>query len=173
MSSTYENCISLYPQVLFFVLLLWCYAYHISYAYAFIGYIGNSVVNGILKQTFRSLIGEAGNRPIPHEPIGAFDNLIISVWPEHAQNRAYGFPSGHAQSIGYVLAFVHQFLWKKWHPLALIALLIVSLHLMHTRIFYKRHTFIQVLVGGLCGIATFRMFHWYWYWHLHLHWPTS
>lgn len=162
MRSTCEKCISLYPQVLFFVLLLLCYMYHITYAYALLGYIGNSIVNGVLKQSFRSIIGQAGNRPNPHEAIGAFDNLIISIWPEHAQNRAYGFPSGHAQSIGYFVAFVHQFLWKSWHTLALITLLLTALCLMYTRIFYKRHTFIQVLFGFLFGIATFHAFHWYW-----------
>jgi len=162
MSSTYEKCISLYPQVLFFVLLLLCHMYHLSYAYALIGYIGNSVVNGALKQLFRSLIGQAGDRPVPHAAVGAFDDLIISIWPQHAQNRAYGFPSGHAQSIGYVSAFLHQFFWKKWHPLAIISHILIASYLLDTRISYKRHTFIQVLFGFLFGIAVFHMFHWYW-----------
>ena len=162
MSSTYEKLIGLYPQAIFFVLLLLCYVYQISYAYALIGYIGNSIVNGALKQMFRSIIGDAGNRPIPHDAIGAFDGLIVSIWPQHAQNRAYGFPSGHAQSIGYFLAFVHQFLWKKWHPITLTLHLIIAAYLMHTRIYFKRHTFVQVLFGFLFGIAVFKMFHWYW-----------
>ena len=160
MSSIYKNCISSYPQVLFFVLLILCHAYHISYAYAFIGYIGNSVINGILKQTFRALIGDTGSRPVPHHSTGPFDDVIAAVWPEHKNNAAYGFPSGHAQSVGYFLAFAHQFLpWRSWHPAGIVAALVIAAFLMHTRIYYKRHTFVQVLFGFLFGIATFRAFH--------------
>jgi membrane-associated phospholipid phosphatase len=160
MKSIYEKCVGSYPQVLFFVLLILCHAYHISYAYAFIGYIGNSIVNGILKQTFRALIGDAGSRPVPHHSTGPFDDVIAAVWPEHMNNTAYGFPSGHAQSVGYFLAFAHQFLpWRSWHPAGTVAALVIAAFLMHTRIAFRRHTFVQVLFGFLFGIATFRAFH--------------
>lgn len=162
MSSTCEKIISLYPQVMFFVLLIICYTYHLSYSYALIGYIGNSIVNGVLKQSFRSLIGNEGNRPVPYHSSNMFDNLIVLVWPEHANNHAYGFPSGHAQSIGYFLAFVHEFLWKRWNSIALITVIMTALCLMYTRILYNRHTFNQVLFGFLFGVATFHAFHWYW-----------
>jgi membrane-associated phospholipid phosphatase len=160
MKSTYEKCMGSYPQALFFVLILLCYVYRVSYAYAFVGYIGNSIINGILKQTFRALIGDAGSRPVPHHSTGPFDDVIAAVWPEHENNTAYGFPSGHAQSIGYILAFVHQFLpWRSWHPAGIIATLGIAAFLMYTRIYYKRHTLVQVLFGFLFGVATFRAFH--------------
>jgi|688.fasta_scaffold49296_4 membrane-associated phospholipid phosphatase len=162
MSLTYEQCISSYPQLLFFALIILCHAYHVSYAYAFIGYIGNSIVNSVLKQGFRSIIGDAGNRPVPYSAAaGLFDSKIIAVWPEHKNNSAYGFPSGHAQSVGYFVAFAHQFLpWRTWHPAWIAVALSISLMLMWTRIAFRRHTAVQVLFGFAFGVATFRAFHW-------------
>jgi len=162
MSSTYEKIISLYPQFLFVVLLYLCYARDISYAYALIGYPGNSIVNGLLKQMFRNVIGHAGDRPEPHHSSNGFDSFIASVWPQHKANTAYGFPSGHAQSMGYYLAFVHHFFpWRSWHPVAIFAHLIIATFLMQTRIAFRRHTFVQVLFGFLFGIVFFHVFHWF------------
>lgn len=161
MNSTCEKCISSYPLLLFFALIILCRAYHVSYAYAFLGYIGNSVVTGGLKQLFRHTIGDAGNRPVPHHPANFFDDIIVAVWPEHRNNCAYGFPSGHAQSVGYFVAFAHQFLpWRTWHPAWIAAALSILLLLMWTRIAFRRHTAVQVLFGFAFGIATFRAFHW-------------
>lgn len=163
MSGPYETCISSYPQLMFFVLIALCYKYHVSYAYAFIGYIANSIVNGGLKQLFRHAIGPAGNRPVPYHPANAFDAAITSIWPEHKNNNAYGFPSGHAQSVGYFVAFAHQFLpWRTWHPAYIVAALAFTMYLMHTRIVFRRHTAVQVLFGFAFGVATFRAFHWAW-----------
>ena len=158
---TYEKCIGLYPQLIFFVLLILCHVYHVSYAYALIGYIGNSVVNGVLKQGFRYAIGDAGNRPVPYHPANTFDDAVATIWPAHKNNNAYGFPSGHAQSVGYFVAFVHQFLpWRTWHPVWIIAALAVALILMWSRITFRRHTATQVLFGFAFGVATFRAFYW-------------
>ena len=163
MSATYEKWISSYPQLIFFVLIALCHKYHVSYAYAFIGYIANLIVNGGLKQGFRYAIGDAGNRPVPNHPANAFDNAIIPIWPEHKNNSAYGFPSGHAQSIGYFMAFAYQFLpWRTWHPVWVVMALAVAMFLMHTRIAFRRHTAIQVLFGFVFGVAAFRAFHWIW-----------
>ena len=163
MNLTYKRFISSYPGVLFFVLLLLCHVYHVSYVYAFIGYIGNSIVNGWLKQWFRHTIGDAGNRPVPyqyHSAAGLFDSMIIAVWPEYNNTHSYGFPSGHAQSVGYFMAFAHQFLpWRTWHPVWIAAALSISLLLMWTRIAFRCHTAVQVLFGFAFGIATFRAFH--------------
>ena len=158
---TYEKCISSYPQILFFTLLILCHVYHVSYAYALIGYIGNSIVNGVLKQGFRHAIGDAGRRPVPYHPTNAFDDAVLAIWPEYKNNNAYGFPSGHAQSVGYFVAFVHQFLpWRTWHPACIIAALAVALTLMWSRIAFRRHTATQVLFGFAFGVMTFRAFYW-------------
>lgn len=161
MTPMHDNCISSYPHLLFFALIAMCHAYHVSYAYAFIGYIGNSIVNGGLKQGFRHMIGDAGSRPVPYHPFNAFDNAITALWPEHKNNSAYGFPSGHAQSVGYFMAFVHRFLpWRTWHPVWVVAALAFALCLMYTRIAFRRHTAVQVLFGFAFGVVTFRAFDW-------------
>jgi membrane-associated phospholipid phosphatase len=135
--------------------------YHVSYAYAFIGYIGKSIINPGLKQMFRHAIGDAGNRPAPYTPSNnAFDNAVSAIWPQYKKNIAYGFPSGHAQSVGYFLAFAHQFLpWRTWHLGWIVAALSIALWLMHTRIAIRRHTAVQLLFGFAFGVATFRAFH--------------
>ena len=163
MSSIYKKCISSYPQVMFFALLILCHVYRASYAYALIGYIGNSIVNVGLKQMFRYTIGDIGNRPVPYHPSGTFDNMISKIWPEHKNNTAYGFPSGHAQSVGYFMAFCYQFLpWRTWHLSWIVASLAVAMFLMHTRIAFRRHTTVQVLFGFAFGVATFCAFHLVW-----------
>ena len=157
MSLTYEKCISSYPTMIFFVLLILCQAYHVSYAYALIGYIGNAIVNGVLNQGFCHAIGDAGNRPVPHNPVKSFDDAFVAIW------QSYGFPSGHAQSVGYFVAFAHQFLpWRTWHLGWIVAALSISAWLMYTRIAFRRHTAVQVLFGFAFGVATFCAFHWIW-----------
>ena len=141
-------------------MLILCHVYHVSYVHVLIGYIGNSIVNGVLKQGFRHAIGDAGNRPVPYHHTNAFDDVVIAIWPEHRNNNAYGFPSGHSQSVGYFVAFVYQFLpWRTWHPFWIFVALTVALFLMYTRIAFRRHTAVQVLFGFAFGVATFRAFY--------------
>jgi len=160
MVSMHERCVSSHPQLLFFALIIMCRVYHVSYVYAFFGYIGNTIANGALKQWFRRVIGDAGNRPVPHHPKTAFDTAIVAIWPQYKNNNAYGFPSGHAQSVGYFVAFAYQFLpWRTWHPAWIAAALSIALVLMWSRVVYRRHTATQVLFGFAFGIAFFRAFH--------------
>ena len=148
MFSMYENIISSYLQMFMFVIIALCHMYQISYAYA-IGYIVNCGVNYGLKIGFRSFMGDAGNRPIPY-PIQI--NSLID------RPSTYGFPSGHAQSVGYFLAFAHQFLpWRSWHLGWIVAFLIAAAWLMYTRVAFRRHTSTQVLFGFVFGILVFRL----------------
>ena len=153
----YEKCISSYPYIMFFALVILCRMYHVSYVYA-AGYIVNTVTNYGLKLFFRDMMGSAGNRPTPYHPATPFvvgGILTSSV----SRANAYGFPSGHAQSVGYFLAFAHQFLpWRAWHPGWIVAALAVAGWLMHTRIALQRHTPVQVLFGFAFGIAVFQGF---------------
>jgi len=163
MGSIYEKCISSYPQMLFIALLILCHVYKISYAYAF-GYLVNVPINLGLKLLFRAIIGDAGNRPIPYHAINTFatfDTFVKLVSPTTIRNAdAYGFPSGHAQTVGYFVAFAHQFLpWRTWHITYIIAVLFIALLLMYTRIAFRRHTAVQVLFGFAFGVAVFRAFH--------------
>ena len=161
--STYEKYISAYPQVLFLIILIICYVYHVSYVYAFIGYFGNTIINNVLKQVFRYTIGESGARPTPYQYVTRFDNAIVELWPQYINNISYGFPSGHAQSVGYFMAFAHKFLpWRTWHPAYIVVALVVAMYLMHTRIVFQRHTAIQVLFGFAFGVITFKVFNWIW-----------
>jgi len=158
MISNYEKYISSYPHIMFIALIVLCHMNHISYVYV-IGYIVNIIANYGLKLGFRSMIGSAGNRPIPYHPAPPFvvGGIITS---SVSRANAYGFPSGHAQTVGYFLAFLHQFLpWKVWHPVWIIAALAVAGWLMHTRIAFQRHTPVQVLFGFAFGIAVFRLIH--------------
>ena len=155
MFSMYEKIISSYQQMLMIVIIILCHMYQISYTYA-IGYIVNIGVNSGLKIGFRGLMGDAGNRPIPY-PIPY--PIQISSFIDRA--TTYGFPSGHAQSVGYFLAFAHQFLpWRSWHPGWIVAAVIAAAWLMHTRIAFRRHTPIQVLFGFVFGILVFRLIRW-------------
>ena len=156
MISKYEKYISSYPHIMFIALIVLCHMSHISYVYA-AGYIVNIIVNYGLKLFFRSMIGSAGNRPIHYHPTNPF---VIGMTSAIGHANAYGFPSGHAQTVGYFLAFSHQFLpWRAWHPGWIVAALVVAVWLLHTRIAFQRHTLIQVLFGFVFGIAVFRMFY--------------
>lgn len=151
MFSMHEKIISSYPQLFMIVIIILCHMYQISYAYA-IGYIVNIAVNYGLKIGFRGLMGDAGNRPIPYP-------IQINSFMDRA--TTYGFPSGHAQSVGYFLAFAHQFLpWRSWHPGWIVAALIAAAWLMHTRVAFRRHTPTQVLFGFVFGVLVFRLIRW-------------
>lgn len=159
MISNYEKYISSYPHIMFIALIVLCHMNHISYVYV-IGYIVNIIANYGLKLGFRSMIGSAGNRPIPYHPTNSFVIRGIGMTSVIGCANAYGFPSGHAQTVGYFLAFLHQFLpWKVWHPVWIIAGLAIAAWLLHTRIAFQRHTPVQVLFGFAFGIAGFRMFY--------------
>jgi membrane-associated phospholipid phosphatase len=108
-------------------------------------------VNYGLKTGFRSIMGDAGNRPM-HYPVQT--NSLVG------RANAYGFPSGHAQSVGYFLAFAHQFLpWRAWHPGWIVAAVLVAAWMLHTRVAFRHHTVIQVLFGFGFGVLVFRLLH--------------
>jgi membrane-associated phospholipid phosphatase len=151
MHAMYKTCMKLYPQLLLIVIIALCHVRQISYVYA-IGYIINTCVNFALKIGFRALIGDAGNRP--SVPYLIQTNSIID------QVNSYGFPSGHAQSVGYFVAFVHQFWqWSAWHPVWIIAGLMIASWLLHTRVAFQQHTIVQVLTGFGFGIMVFQLVH--------------
>lgn len=148
----YKKYMELYPHMLLFVIIALCYVRQISYAYVIGYYIVNVYLNYGLKLGFRRLIGDAGNRP--SVPYLIQSNSLID------RANSYGFPSGHAQSVGYLVAFVHQFLpWRAWHPMGIVASLMVIVWLLYSRIALGRHTLIQVLAGFGFGILVFQLIH--------------
>jgi membrane-associated phospholipid phosphatase len=153
MSETREKIISSYPQVLFVALIVLCRVYRVSYLYV-VGFGANFVANCGLKLFFRRVMGSAGNRPVPYETHNALVPFTIR------SANAYGFPSGHAQTVGYFLAFAHRVLpWRTWHPAWIVAALLAAAWLMWTRVAFQRHTPVQVLFGFAFGVAVFQAVH--------------
>lgn len=146
MGSVYEKCMNAYPLVLFAALVGVCMSRRLTYLYA-VGYAANTVANYGLKLFFRQVIGPIGNRPLT--PILLIGNSVRNA-------DSYGFPSGHAQSVGYFLAFAHHVLpWRSWH--AVIGLLLAA-WLLHARVAFRRHTPVQVIAGFAFGAAFFHAF---------------
>ena len=149
---SYEQWMNAYPQVLFVALIISCRLHNVSYIYA-LGYLLNTLVNCGLKLFFHGTIGSAGNRPVPYRSPTPFNIGFIDC-----ANR-YGFPSGHAQSVGYAVAFAHQVLpWRSWHPAWVLAGVLVAAWLLWTRVAFRRHTVTQVLFGFAFGVAWFAAF---------------
>jgi membrane-associated phospholipid phosphatase len=156
MVAMYENLMNAYPQVLFVALIILCRVHNVSYVYV-LGYLLNALVNYGLKLFFHSTIESAGNRPIPYRSPNIFP-FMGNIGFIDCANR-YGFPSGHAQSVGYAVAFVHQVLpWRLWHPAWVVAGVLAVAWLMWTRVAFRRHTVTQVLFGFAFGVAWFAVF---------------
>jgi membrane-associated phospholipid phosphatase len=129
----------------------------VSYLYV-LGFGANLVANCGLKLFFRRVMGSAGNRPVPYETHNA---IQPAVYGAIRSANAYGFPSGHAQTVGYFVAFAHRVLpWRAWHPAWVVAALLAAAWLMWTRVEFKRHTPVQVLFGFTFGVAVFQSVQW-------------
>jgi membrane-associated phospholipid phosphatase len=154
MGSVYEKCMNSYPLVLFAALIGVCMSRRLTYLYA-VGYAANTVANYGLKLFFRQLIGPIGNRPLPYRPHNPLTPIPL-IGNSVRNADSYGFPSGHAQSVGYFLAFAHHVLpWRSWH--AVIGLLLAA-WLLYTRVAFRRHTPVQVIAGFAFGAAFFHAF---------------
>jgi len=73
--------------------------------------------------------------------------------PENLQISKYGFPSGHAACMGV------WFLWE-WNnkPEFPIVIFIISLIVAFSRVYYKCHTLLQVIVGYGIGMLCIYLF---------------
>ena len=157
MTQMHEKCISSYPLGLFIAMIVLCKVYRVSYLYV-LGFGANLVANCGLKLFFRRVMGSAGNRPVPYETHNA---IQTAVYGAIRSANAYGFPSGHAQTVGYFVAFAHRVLpWRAWHPAWVVAALLAAAWLMWTRVAFKRHTPVQVLFGFTFGVAVFQSVQW-------------
>jgi len=164
MGQLYEKCISSYPLVLFIALVVLCNVFRVSYLYA-AGFGVNLLVNCGLKLFFRRAMGSAGNRPVPYETHNAIQTAVCSAVPfldgAIRSANAYGFPSGHAQTVGYFVAFAYRVLpWRAWHPAVVVAALLAAAWLVWTRVAFRRHTPVQVLFGFAFGVAVFQAVQW-------------
>jgi membrane-associated phospholipid phosphatase len=115
--------------------------------YYTIGIFFDNIFNLFLKGIFK--------QPRPSEDLRKF-NLALTqgkrfVFKEGIPHDMFGMPSGHTQSAIFSTIFI--FLALKKMNLFYIYLFI-SLLTISQRIYFKHHTFFQVIVGGLVGIVT-------------------
>jgi len=68
---------------------------------------------------------------------------------EFHNSEAYGMPSGHCQTVFFSLVFFYMV--TRSIPLLLIMLFIAMCTIVQ-RLFYRKHTLMQVIVGAIIGI---------------------
>lgn len=113
---------------------LWCRKmYLISYVLFF---ALNSFLNGILK----NIIKQA-------RPSGQIYLNDHDVVPNTAPSK-YGMPSGHAQSVGYSITFLHLVVHS---PAVLYVSLFIGALTVYQRFKYRRHTLTQLFAGLVVG----------------------
>jgi len=114
---------------------LWCRKiYLISYTVCF---ALNSIVNSVLK----IVIQEAR----PSGQIYLNDHDIV---PSSVPSK-YGMPSGHAQSVGYSIAFLYLVVRS---PAVLITTSFIGALTVYQRFKYRRHTISQLFIGLVIGV---------------------
>ena len=94
----------------------------------------NQGTNGLIKQICQ--------QPRPENPI----NIVKH---DATTNPCLGMPSGHAQSV--MFATTYLYFYTK-NPILLMVGVITSLLTITQRLVYRKHTPIQVFVGGTLGI---------------------
>jgi membrane-associated phospholipid phosphatase len=131
-------------KVLFLLTIVFLYNKKTYLLFYIVGAVLNYILNSILKLIFR--------QPRPDENMKLFqlemNQREYIDWKEY--NR-FGMPSGHSQETAFSLIFIIMVLQNtKITALYLIIMLLT----MFQRIYTKKHTFIQVLVGGAIGLCT-------------------
>lgn len=117
--------------------LIGCYALlnRTIYLMTFVfGSFVNVFVNFYLKDVFRE--------PRPERPIKFLDSGTL------IGNNYYGMPSGHAQCVAYVAAFLYLAKVRVEFVCIIIAVLILT---VYQRWKYRRHTIMQLIMGSIIG----------------------
>ena len=94
----------------------------------------NQATNGLIKQIIQ--------QPRPENPV----NIVKH---DSTTNPNLGMPSGHAQSVTFATTYLY-FYTK--NPILLIISITTSLLTISQRLVYRKHTPLQVFVGGTLGI---------------------
>jgi len=105
-----------------------------------IGYIGNEILNMILKRLFQ--------QPRPDEERKDIFNMEIKYGEKIDSNR-YGMPSRHAQSVFYSTVFVQLVLKKPWITVVYFC---ISLLTLYERKESNKHYITQLMAGSMIGI---------------------
>jgi membrane-associated phospholipid phosphatase len=145
----------------YIILLILLYFNNISYNYIFKLFINDLIINKTLTNLiFKPLIGNktipilgTGIRPPGAMNCGSFrDNLFNStIIP--SISKSYGFPSGHAQTMGYFMTFIYSHFRN--NPLIFLPFLLYSIYISYTRVQLGCHTVQQVIAGYIFGILSY------------------
>lgn len=114
---------------------LWCRKIYL------ISYTGFFALNSILNSVLKIVIQEA--RPSGQIYLNDYD-----IVPNSAPSK-YGMPSGHAQSVGYSIAYLYLVVRS---PAVLIITSFIGALTVYQRFKYRRHTISQLFIGLVIGM---------------------
>jgi membrane-associated phospholipid phosphatase len=136
-------------KVLFLLSIVFLYDKKTYLVFYVIGAVLNYILNSLLKLVFK--------QPRPDENMKLFQlemNRRETIdWREYER---FGMPSGHSQETAFSLIYIIMVL-QNTKISALF--LIIMLFTMFQRIYTKRHTYLQVLVGGTIGLCMGYLFY--------------
>ena len=152
------------PYIMLIIVSILCYVYKLPYTYPIKFLLNGAVSNRILKNyIFKPLLKNnsypfigTGIRPKNAMNCGIFRDNFFDNKREIKISSSYGFPSGHSQSAGYFMAFIHKYF--KNSPIIYYSSLIYSIYIPYTRIILNCHTIQQIISGYIFGIITFYLF---------------
>jgi len=107
-----------------------------------VGYISNIILNVALKLCFQ----QSRSSNIQHSFALDFSDVYKNA--HELGPHEYGMPSGHAQSVWFITAFITMVL--KNHTISFVYT-VISICTMIQRVQYKNHTMNQVLAGMIVG----------------------
>lgn len=129
----------LMPYILFFITMYFLRNKQIYLVYYICGYFINLLLNVILKIIIK--------HPRPTENIHTFNSALSHG--KYVGIDRFGMPSGHAQNIFFTTVYIYLVLQNDW---ILLTYLLLALFTSYTRITYKRHYLMQVIIGSIIGI---------------------
>jgi membrane-associated phospholipid phosphatase len=136
-------------KLLFLLSIVFLYDKKTYLVFYVIGAVLNYLLNSILKLVFK--------QPRPTENMKLFQlemNRRETIdWREYER---FGMPSGHSQETVFSLIYIIMVL-QNTKISALF--LIIMLFTMFQRIYTNKHTFLQVLVGGIIGLCMGYLFY--------------
>jgi membrane-associated phospholipid phosphatase len=130
--------------------------------------IGNSIINLILKQTFKILYSITNQKSLPllgigERPMGGYKLNTIGCFDKYtSEAKLFGMPSGHAQSAWFFAIFGIMYLIdnnknknKNKNRIIIIfttlSLITIASFISFSRVYNNCHTTEQVILGSLIG----------------------
>jgi len=121
------------------------------YFYVYIiGIVVNSLSNVVLKRCFRE--------PRPNDSNKSTFYIEQKYGKENIEDKRYGMPSGHSQSVLFTTVFLFTVTRKWW---IFLLCLIISAITLYQRIKSSSHSLVQVAVGSILGAVVGFVFYKY------------